>query len=266
MKKTLALFAALTLQFNAAFAAMNINHSYRVAGDAFVAPVQAFDDGASLYLQLRDASRPPAVFTPEGVAVSYTIRPPYMVLPLANKLVLKYGQRQASVESASPRPQGAASAVPPEKENVWYGAAIPSKVSGAAKEPVPAGAPSKVAANETPRPSKEIVATVENKLAEASGFFSVTFAAPAGEMLSGKSTDESKLILAVGEPMIAERRIALSRIALAGVTAVVGDGSIAGYQKAREVVAHIERVKGVRPRMESSGAPIGYVVVKGISQ
>lgn len=61
-----------------------------------------------------------------------------------------------------------------------------------------------------------------------------------------------------------ESRSAIARFATSTkVSAVVADGSIAGYKKAKEISSYINEVTGMRPEVKAKGAPKGLVTVKG---
>ncbi len=125
----------------AAFSAQaEINFYYRISGDKQVAPLQAFDDGQNLYLQYRETSRPPVVIGPDGRPVRYDVSYPYVVLPLVEKVQLRYGGATAMVEAAG-QPGGikpAAGKPSVTGENIWYGGAQTAAVTSYAKPPVPA--------------------------------------------------------------------------------------------------------------------------------
>lgn len=98
--KSLSLLAVALAVASASASAQNINYSYRVTGDAQARPVQAFDDGRQLYIQLRDATSPPA---PMGAAgpILYTMRGPYMVMSIVPSVQLRYGPYTAMVQSSA---------------------------------------------------------------------------------------------------------------------------------------------------------------------
>lgn len=117
----------------------DINYAYRVGGAKEVTPLQVFDDGRSLYLQMAPGRvvAPPVPFAENGKPIEYEMRPPYMVLPMVPRLVLRVGAAKALVEAADD--QGAArSAGGVRGKNVWYGGAIPATVTSAAERPVSA--------------------------------------------------------------------------------------------------------------------------------
>lgn len=95
-----ALLAALGLR------AAEINGDWRVSGDAPARPVQAFDDGRTLYIQLRDPTLPPAPFGPNG-PLPFKVDGPYIRVPVTDVVTLRFGSATARVERA-----GAASAIP----------------------------------------------------------------------------------------------------------------------------------------------------------
>jgi len=96
------LMLALLACLSAARAA-TINGDWVVSGAPQARPVQAFDDGTSLYIQLRDPTDPPAPIGPGG-PLSYRIRGYYMVVPLTPRVVLRYGPHEAVVESRTAAP------------------------------------------------------------------------------------------------------------------------------------------------------------------
>lgn len=95
-------FGVLVLAALLAFApvaAGAINDQYAVSGDGPAQPVQAFDDGQWLYVQLRDPMTPPAPFGPNG-PLQYQMRGPYLVLPLMDRVELRLGPHRAIVTRA----------------------------------------------------------------------------------------------------------------------------------------------------------------------
>lgn len=82
-----------------AFGQSAMHYGYAVGGDPQARPVQAFDDGATLYIQLRDATDPPAPIGPQG-PMAYTLRGPYMLLPIVPAVTLRFGPYSAWVRGA----------------------------------------------------------------------------------------------------------------------------------------------------------------------
>lgn len=74
------------------------NYSYRVFGDQPALPVQAFDDGEQLYIQLRDPAAPPAAIGANG-PIPFKIKGHYLIVPLVDALTLRYGGYRADVVS-----------------------------------------------------------------------------------------------------------------------------------------------------------------------
>lgn len=98
--KRLILAAALSLACaSSGVSAASINSAYRVTGDPAAAPVQVFDDGRELFVQLRDPSVVPAPFV-NGQPAAYRIRGPYIVLPLHSSLELRLGSAVVQVNRA----------------------------------------------------------------------------------------------------------------------------------------------------------------------
>jgi hypothetical protein len=93
--KRIVLALALAAATGAA-SASSINTAYRVTGHADAAPVQVFDDGNELYVQLRDPARVPAPFV-NGQPAQYRIRGPYLVLPLLSAVELRLGAAVVTV-------------------------------------------------------------------------------------------------------------------------------------------------------------------------
>lgn len=97
---------ALALLMAGQATAAGINYAYQVSGDPQAKPVQAFDDGRQLFVQLRDPTDPPAPIGPAG-PIPYQIRGPYLVLPIMGSVTLQFGPYQARILA-----QGAGDAAP----------------------------------------------------------------------------------------------------------------------------------------------------------
>lgn len=70
--------------------------------------------------------------------------------------------------------------------------------------------------------------------------------------------------LPIGATLDAESRSAIARLAgSAKEVAVIADGSIAGYKKAKEISSYIGEITGTRPEIRTKGAAKGLVTVKG---
>lgn len=92
------LLAALALACGPASAQSAMNYAYQVTGDPQARPIQAFDDGQKLYVQFRDVESPPAPIGATG-PLAYTIRGPYLVLPIVPSVQLRYGPFTAWVRA-----------------------------------------------------------------------------------------------------------------------------------------------------------------------
>lgn len=77
--------------------AQSMSYAYRVSGDPQARPVQAFDDGSQMYVQLRDSTNPPIPVGPNGPML-YSIRGPYMVMPITGNITLRFGPFSAYVQ------------------------------------------------------------------------------------------------------------------------------------------------------------------------
>lgn len=129
-----------------AVAAPGINSKYNIRGDRAIAPIQVFDDGQRMFLQLRRTDIPPVPIDSEnGRPLSYIIDGPYMVIPmLPAAVVLRYGQREATILSTTReiRPLPAAGLSPvPSGGGLYFGAAPTAKETPPAADPIPAAAP-----------------------------------------------------------------------------------------------------------------------------
>lgn len=89
--------------------AATYNFTYRIAGDAGIAPVQAFDDGEKIYIQFRDVKLLPAIFadTPAGqvllrLGIDYDVEVPFVVIRrIEPELIFVVRQRRAFLRYAS---------------------------------------------------------------------------------------------------------------------------------------------------------------------
>lgn len=91
-----------------------INNDYRIEGSGEARPVQVFDDGANLYVQVRDPMHVPAPIAPSG-PVAFQIRGHYLVMPLMHSFRLQLGDSVVSVtgRGASRLPEGVVSMTRP---------------------------------------------------------------------------------------------------------------------------------------------------------
>lgn len=96
MNRVAKLLSGMLLAMAATAPAQAINDAYIVSGDGPALPIQAFDDGRWLYVQLRDPMNPPAPVGPNG-PIAYQMRGPYIVVPMMPSLSLHLGGYRASV-------------------------------------------------------------------------------------------------------------------------------------------------------------------------
>lgn len=96
MSRTKKLLSTLAVAIAMTSPAHAINDAYIVSGDGPALPIQAFDDGRWLYVQLRDPMNPPAPIGPNG-PIAYQMRGPYIVVPMMPSLSLHLGGYRASV-------------------------------------------------------------------------------------------------------------------------------------------------------------------------
>jgi len=98
MFRLLSVLALFALLASAAQAAA-INTRYHVTGDPGAGVVQVFDDGRSMFVQLRDPTQVPAPFV-DGSPVAFTVRSPFIVLPILPRLELRLGSAVVHVVRA----------------------------------------------------------------------------------------------------------------------------------------------------------------------
>lgn len=89
---------ALACAMSAAEAA-TINTDYRIGGDAEARPVQVFDDGEKLFVQIRDPRSAPAPIGANG-PIPYRIQGHYLVMPIVKAFHLQLGAARAEVVGA----------------------------------------------------------------------------------------------------------------------------------------------------------------------
>jgi hypothetical protein len=233
--------------------AADINHGYRISGDPYAAPLQAFDDGSNLYLQLRDTSRPPVPFTPDNKPVVYEVRAPYLVMPILDRVKLRYGTQQAVVEAAGKLPHGSA-ATTPVGDNLWYGGAKTAQMTGDARAPRSAAAlaakPVPVAAQGDVSKVDKVVLPNENELKparEVKGDF----------IISG---DDDRVEFVVSDALTVDNRVAVRKLAEKGSVRVQGDGTVKGWKRVKELASYLD-MSGLRYEMKMEGASKGKVFV-----
>lgn len=93
--------AGLVLAMSAA--ASTINTAWSIHGEGAARPVQVFDDGANIYVQVRDTASAPAPVGPNG-PVAFTMRGHYLVLPMMPSFRLHLGASVVDVTSGQIAP------------------------------------------------------------------------------------------------------------------------------------------------------------------
>lgn len=84
-------------------AASTINTAWSIQGEGAARPVQVFDDGANIYVQVRDTASAPAPVGPNG-PVAFTMRGHYLVLPMMPSFRLHLGASAVDVISGQIAP------------------------------------------------------------------------------------------------------------------------------------------------------------------
>lgn len=227
-------FVLATLLALAPAAAGAINDQYVVSGDGPAQPVQAFDDGQWLYVQLRDPMMPPAPIGPSG-PVQYQMRGPYLVLPLMDRVELRLGQHRAHVVRAgSMAADGIVSITAPVGLSLQD--PIPAQPTAARHAQPSAGQPAGALMAETV--SGEIVASGSRGAAQSrvgSGVASSTLAPDAAANAEAYSSFGTTLTL-------------------------VADGTAAGAQAVLTARGACEK-SGRTCSVEYRGAPAGQITV-----
>lgn len=257
MKKLLAFAVLIGLALSAS--ASTISYSYRITGARETSPLQVFDDGAKLYLQLSPARlmAPPVPFAEDGRPVEYEIRPPYMVLPLMDRLVLRVGGTKTLIENM-PEGRSKKSANGVAGVNVWYGAAPAAAVTSSATAPVSAvevagkvahektvADLTKQAAQETPKPAPS---TPKANAPEGMGGKFTVF---------GRAAPETRewLLFSVSKPIVSAE---IAQMDLLPTLVVEADGSAAGVRKAMSLKS---LMPGKVIEVKARGAESGYIRV-----
>ena len=137
---SVAVLAVFSLSAHGAAGLGEYNFDYDIAGDKSIRPVQVFDNGRSVYIQLSArAKAPPAVMEKVGEQVRpvpFRYEYPYLVLDnVRGEIVLALDGRSVFV---SRRSSGAVTGV---ATPILVGRAVPPVVGGAARPAYPAAAP-----------------------------------------------------------------------------------------------------------------------------
>lgn len=258
MKTAKMTFLALAALASSAAMSETINYAYRIAGAKEIAPLQVFDDGKKLYLQMTNArlAAPPVPFAADGSPVTYEVRPPYLVLPKMERLTLRVGSMRTLIQAATDSGEMVLSSSGIKGKNVWYGAATEAMVSSYASAPVPAAnLPKKsaaVVAQELMTMPAERAAAPKSQ--EAIGGFEGRFTVSAGSNTSApKEVTVDELLVS------AKRPIGLKDLEALGDSRVVyieADGSTGSYRRALELK---KLIASKHVSIKPIGAPLGYI-------
>lgn len=257
MKTAKMTFLALAALMSSSAMSETINYGYRIAGAKEIAPLQVFDDGSKLYLQMSAARlvAPPVPFAADGTPVSYEIRPPYLVMPKMDRLTLRVGSMRTLIQAATDNGEMVLSSNGIRGKNVWYGAATEAMVSSYAAAPVHAPLAKKmdvtpVAVAKQPTPSGP--ATEVSSLAKAGGIEG-RFTASAGAAPVAKEIHVDEILVS------AKRPIGLKDLEALGDERVIyieADGSTLSYRRALEMQ---KMMPTKHVSIKPIGAPRGYI-------
>lgn len=242
------MFALAVLASSAAMSE-TINYGYRIAGAKEIAPLQVFDDGSKLYLQMSAARlvAPPVPFAADGTPVSNEIRPPYLVMPKMDRVTLRVGSMRTLIQAATDSGEMVLSASGIRGKNVWYGAATEAMVSSYAEAPVHAP----TVAKKVPAPAVVKERPMEAEVPVKAGGFEGRFTAATSAAAKEVRVDE--LLVS------AKRSIGAKDLEALGDSRVVfieADGSTVSYRRALELKNLITSKKvSIKP----IGAPLGYI-------
>lgn len=225
--RRVALSIALAAMVSAA-SASTINSSYDVRGDGAARPVQVFDDGKTIYVQLRDLRQVPVPIGPKG-PLPYQLRGYYMTLPLgAAPFTLQLGASRVQVSATG----------------VADGVVSLTKPVEALDPPPPPMAPAPVVA--LAEESREVTGTIV-----------VGGRATRPETGSARTTE--RVPVAGDEEVFASAIRAID----AGDIAIRGDGTVAGAEAMKRARGVCQKLKRTC-RVEYRGAEQGFLHVEGV--
>lgn len=245
--RRLALIAGAMLLAGSLHANTSINHGYQVRGDGPARPVQVFDDGQQIFVQLRDMRQVPAALGPNG-PIAYRMHGHYMVLPRTSAFVLQLGDSRVDVTANGqrPLPAGVVSMTSPVEALDPVPVTSVAMPQAAAPQFGHAGpGHAQVGGPQIGVPADEVMGEISIDGGEAT---SLTAAS--------SSANHS---LRVGSPE-EDIRAAVARVN-GGPLLVQGDGTVSGAEYARRVHRTCEFL-GRSCRMTYSGADAGTVSVR----
>jgi hypothetical protein len=256
-----ALAATLALAISAPSSATTINTDWRIIGDGPARPVQVFDDGVNVYVQVRDPSRAPAPLGPSG-PLDYTMRGHYLVLPMASAFRLQLGESVVEVTSGT---STSTRRLPPGV------ASITTPVEASDRSTPSAAVTSPVSADPSPQP-RPMAGYVPTRVQVASGpAVSPQSISPApavtGEIVVGGRADPIAIPATNRERFVtndaSDGEINRVLVGIPASTPVVvqADGTVRGATTARRVKDACQRL-GRACEVSFRGAPQGRVTVE----
>lgn len=223
MKRRVVLSLALLAALCTATAG-TINAAYRIHGDGEARPVQVFDDGRTIYVQLRDLRKVPVPIGANG-PMQYQLRGYYMMLPVgAAPFTLQLGASRVQVA-----PEGASEGVVSITRPVEAMDPPAPPAPAVAIEPLDAG-------------GREVTGTIR-VAGRAAG--------------SAQRAPSDRVPVSADEDVIASRVRAIEH----GTVILRGDGTVAGaeaLERARGVCRKLKRAC----RTEYRGAASGFLVIE----
>lgn len=232
MMKAAVLFALVVASQSAAGVA--INSQYRLAGDEQAMPVQAFDDGRNLYVQLRDPANPPAPVGPGG-PVLYRIKGYYMVLPLMASVTLQAGAHQARITS-----DGARDVAPGV-------VSMTRPVEAIDVAPAPPAASPVAAPILAPEPVRGVIEVASNSGSSRTALFPSTPSTAVGGAVSNSEAGDARHFAA-----FAGRTLTLR-----------ADGSVAGAKAAQRAAEACRKAKA-KCAIEYRGSAAGTITISEV--
>lgn len=262
------LIALVGVALASSVAATTINTSWRVHGDGAARPVQVFDDGSNIYVQVRDTSSAPAPVGPGG-PIDFTMRGHYLVLPMMESFRLHLGASVVDVVSGQGAPTrrlppGVVSITSPVEAKELP--PLPAPVASAPRQPAPAPratsgyVPTRVVA--TPPPALAVPAASPIASAPAASAPARSDGVLGDIVVGGRPAVESSRGTSVARlsnaSVTSDIERALTAIPVGTRIRVRADGTVAGATAARRVQDQCVRLSR-ECEMAFRGAPAGRI-------
>lgn len=227
MIRTFLLLLAIPLASQA-----QINNDYRIEGTGAARPVQVFDDGTNVYVQVRDTHQVPAPISASG-PLTFQMRGHYLVMPLVQAFRLQLGDSVVLVtgRGESRLPEGVVSMTRP----------IEAVELPPVSQPVPVAA---LAAAPAPALSSEVTGEIEI----------------GGSAVAGVQAENNRRQLPVSAADAEIQRVLID-VPVSTTIIVRGDGTVEGATAARRVMRVCEWA-GRACSLEFKGADRGHVQVE----